>query len=434
MRLAWVSVGVLLVACSTSESTQVPVGATSEAIQDGVTDTTHAYAVGVCFGPGPGRCEGICSGALITPNLIATARHCVSESPEVIDCTSDPTFGGDHAASSFWITTNTDMTGPNVDPSSGWYRGTQVFTPSDNHICGNDLALIQIDSVVPANVATPITPDVQHQMWDARYYTASYTAIGYGLTAPEPAGSTSTDTAGTRRIKQNILITCVPDSTNLTCPTGFNAAEFVGGDGTCQGDSGSSAFEQNTFKAGTPVSFGVLSRGGESSDGSSCQGSLYSRFDAHRDFVVQSATTASQNWTLYAEPSWTGTPDAPSTADAGSTPGTTPLGEACSQSKECASDLCATVQTNGASSQICTKACSATTTCDSGFSCQTGYCLKADASPATPVADAGTSPTTETVVTTKHGCSFSPRSSGGSAGGWLLALGLALTAVRRRRN
>src|SRR3990172_7411309 len=44
------------------------------------------FAVGVCAtNSGPGNCSFLCSGALIAPNLVLTARHCVSQTPQTID-------------------------------------------------------------------------------------------------------------------------------------------------------------------------------------------------------------------------------------------------------------------------------------------------------------------------------------------------------------
>jgi len=69
----------------------------------------------------------------------------------------------------------------------------------------------------------------------------------------------------------------------------------------------------------TSVSLGVLSRGGVSQDGTMCVGSIYTRVDAWKDLIVQTANTASANWTLYPKPTpdWTVYTPPPACANSG---------------------------------------------------------------------------------------------------------------------
>src|SRR5689334_1822864 len=92
MRLAQLGVGAALsfvglvvcspLGCSQSESHRSsgessPTASTAQAIQGGTADgSAHPFAVGVCIGQ-KGNCSEFCSGALILPNVVATARHCV---------------------------------------------------------------------------------------------------------------------------------------------------------------------------------------------------------------------------------------------------------------------------------------------------------------------------------------------------------------------
>lgn len=449
MRLAGITVSVLTVGllglfgCSTTSDHEQPVSNVSE-VQGGETDQTHKFAVGVCSGTAPGRCMGICSGALILPNLVATARHCVSKSPELINCSENPTFGADK--DSLYITTNTSMFGGSG--TSGWYKAKKVFRPADNHVCGNDIALIQLEESVPASEAKPITPGIQRKMWDTNYFVPSFTAVGYGRTAPAQAGGNGG--AGVRRILSQIDVRCIPGSPTIDCPAQVNEAEFVGGDGICQGDSGSSAYDQATFDAEDPVSFGVLSRGGASADGTQCQGSLYSRFDAHRDFVLAAAKEASANWTKYAEPSWTAKVDQPGGTTGDDDDDTTSkpakptkkakVGDECKKSKDCESGKCIQIADG---TRTCAANCSEDeSVCKGDEVCSDGACMPAP-EPSTSSGEEdvtqdtnGTLPATEapqTVTTTESACSFSSGSASSSSTGWLVGLGLAIAAVRRRR-
>lgn len=422
------------IGCSSSKTGEGgATGAVQQEIQDGEVDATHKYAVGVCNGS-PGHCFGVCSGALILPNVVATARHCVDASPKQIDCTQNPTFGA-RSGGGFYVTTNTKMT---QGGTAGWYAVSQIAVPSDAHICGNDIALLVLSNAVPATDAAPITPGVQYPMWDWTRYDPVFAAIGYGVTGPDKEDSQ------TRRIRKFIDVVCVPGAEKRACPDDvmayFSPKEFWGGSGTCSGDSGSSAFEGSTFVKDAPVSFGVLSRGGEETpDGGvpQCSQSFYTRFDAHRDFVLEVAKLASQSWTLYPEPSWTTyvPPPAPKdekdagAKDSGAAP-TPPaklgLGEECAGPADCASGVCVDA---GDDTTICSSACDEedATSCADGYECRESLCLPA----LEPAGPAGAATVTKTTTTT---CSFAPP----SGGAWGSTLGLGalalLGALRRRRR
>lgn len=436
-RVAAVSIGGALVVaagCSTAPTSpdeRADIGATSQAIQHGQEDTTHTFALGLCGG-NRGSCSGICSASLITPNLVVTARHCVSQSPTIIDCSANPPlrFGGTKHAGNFWVTTHHQMLGQNT---IGWHRVTKIVFPDDDRICGNDLALLYLDDLVNASEATPIIPGIQYAMGDKRY-THEFTAIGYGNTSP--AGGT----AGTRRIRQKLRVRCIPGDTRLPCPPQVNPNEFVGSDGVCKGDSGSSAYEQSSFNTGNgsqSVSFGVLSRGGDSNDGTACLTSIYTRLDTFRDLVLAAAEEASESWTAYPKPvpDWTVyVPPPPPEEDAGAAPALLEDGEACATNDDCVSGQCAT---NDDGTMLCAAWCDEAEVpsgCADGYTCQGTACLPVPAAPPT-AAPEPEAPATGTRTVTK-GCAAAPGGAAESAGTALLGLGLAaaLLGARRRRT
>jgi MYXO-CTERM domain-containing protein len=440
MRLARLGAGAALsfvcvvVGCSQSPSHSSTdlgrTGVTEQGIQGGTADgSAHPYAVGVCLDGSPGNCGGFCSGALILPNVVVTARHCVDNTSKIIDCSKNPQFGARHQ--SIAITTSDNMKQGTV----GWHDVKAVAVPPDDHVCGNDVALLILDTLVPAAAATPITPVVQYPMTDYNRWPARrVTAIGYGNTGPTGFS------AGTRRIRTGIHLECIPGDDFIPCPADFNVNEFFSGDGTCEGDSGSSAFDDKSVLANKPVSFGVLSRGGDNAGDAGqaatlCKGGLYTRLDKFRDLVIQAADSASANWTLYPKPvpDWTVYVAPP--PDAGVDAAVKPpalLGDGfgCDSNDQCKSKVCA----DTGAGKACTVACDESadpTTCQDGYICKASVCVQ-DLGGATPAAA-----TPPPATTTTSGCSVtsSGRGAGGNGAPMLaLVAAAALAAASRRRR
>lgn len=449
MRFAWLGAGTALSiigvffggsavsGCSTPAPApeESRVASTTQGIQGGAEDgTAHPFAIGICSGRsvqanGVVRCNGYCSGTLILPNLVVTARHCVDDTDKLIECdkTPPPTFG---ARKSVWITTHNKMS-ENV----GYHSTKSIIVPTDDHVCGHDIALIVLNDEIAASEAKPAVPAVQYPMWDGtQNYVRRFTAIGFGNTSPTGFS------AGTRRIRRTIPIICIPgDPLYPACPAQVDDREFIGGDGTCEGDSGSSAFDDKALLQGKPISFGVLSRGGQSDDGQTCKGSLYTRLDKYRDLVIQAATEASANWTLYPKPSPDWTVYVPPPPDAGAPDAKAPPtdlkdGVACEANEECKSKVCA----DTGAGKACTIACDeAAPECQEGFVCKESVCVQdLGGNEPAPVA-AAPAPTT---VTT--GCSVTaaaPASPSGRDGSPCTALAVTAAAVlaaslRRRKR
>ncbi len=434
----------LIAGCSQSsprrdgEEAAAKTGSTTQEIQGGTNDgAAHPYVVGVCIGNRP-NC-GICTGTLILPNLVVTARHCVQQTNEQINCATD-TFGAAEPVT--YVTTFDEI----FQTTKNWHAVKAINVPAPDGVCGNDVALITLQDPIPSTEATPIIPGVQYSMGDIdRYSSHSFTAIGYGKISPaDPPGSAQcfgtgadyTKCPGKRRIRQNISVVCIPGDEYIPCPTdaetlaALKDSEFVAGDGTCQGDSGSGAFDTKSFGKGMPVTFGVLSRGGTSKDGKTCTSPIYTRLDKWRDFILQGAMAASNNWTLYPKPvpDWTiyvppAVPDAGPEAGP-KKPTTSPNGTECTVDGECASKLCADV----GAGKACTDACDETvspTTCAEGYACKAEVCVFA--------VDPAPAPTSST--TTTSGCAIGPARTATS---WsmvgLVAATALLLGVRRRRN
>ncbi len=306
---------VALVACGGPRK-HTSTGEGSSAIQGGTEDEVHTFAVAVIMP------ESTCSGTLIAPNLVLTARHCVADSgnSDEVDCARDR-FSAPAPASRFSVTTAKVVRG-----STARYRVAKIVVPSESKFCGNDIALLQLTDNVPASEATPATPALDPPMTSHPLYGTTVATLGYGISGPKKTDD------GTRRLREDVPIQCTPGDPEKSCRLSdfdITPTEFVAGDGLCSGDSGGSAFDQESFTRGRPVTFGVLSRASET--GFKCIDAVFTRTDAFAGLLVAAATEAAEQGG-YPLPVWAGGagsadagaeggPAAPPTVEAASPPG-----------------------------------------------------------------------------------------------------------------
>ncbi|HRG95976.1 MAG TPA: trypsin-like serine protease, partial [Polyangiaceae bacterium] len=267
---------VALVACGGPRE-RASTGRGASAIQGGAEDDVHTFAVAVIMP------DSTCSGTLIAPNLVLTARHCVADSgsSDAVDCSRDK-FSPPAPAARFAITTEKV-----VRSGSAKYRVAKVLVPTESKFCGNDIALLLLDENVPASEATPAAPALDPPMSTHPLYGTTVATLGYGISGPRKNDD------GTRRLREDVPIQCTPGDPTKSCRLSdfdITDAEFVAGDGLCSGDSGGSAFDQESFTRGRPVTFGVLSRAGET--GLKCVDAVFTRTDAFSDLLVGAAKEA----------------------------------------------------------------------------------------------------------------------------------------------
>ena len=283
---------VLFAACA-AETVDADVGEDDPSIQGGKADKQprHNFSVGIASKAG-----ALCSGTLIAPNLVLTARHCVVASEGGATVTCADTFGATVAPSQIFVSTEWSLRG-----ARKFYPAKSITTPEETSFCGNDIALITLKDNIPASSATPVTPVVRFPMTDRSRIGGRIAAMGYGITNPSAKDS------GTRRLREGIAIVCVPGDTSYDCvKNGYGALmdsdrEFITAGYVCSGDSGGGAFDQATFTRGTPYVVGVLSRGPQTD--AQCLAAIYSRTDSHSDLILDVARKAAVLGT-YAAPAW----------------------------------------------------------------------------------------------------------------------------------
>lgn len=335
-------------ACSDIGSPSVDLRQVQSAIQGGSEDRDHLFAVGILTG------RGLCSGVLLAPNLVVTARHCVEPPPPSPSIICDTTeFGSPLPLESVLVTTDIS-----VLDSSNFVGVQQVIVPQGSQskfLCGNDIALLILKS--PFDLERYPSPFGEGQ----EGLPTEAVVIGYGIESP---GDTLGLSIGTRRIKSGVQIICAPGEAG-GCERhdifGELAliGEFMLDDGSsCPGDSGSGAFEDNNLRDGSWHCLGVLSRGQFSEDSSRCVKPVYTRLDAWAQLLVDSAARAS--W-LHGQslPNWA---TALKSSD----------GVACFSDHACHSGKC--FSTTAHQWGTCASECREST-CADGWWCHKGYCF-----------------------------------------------------------
>ncbi len=271
-------------------------GRLEQDVEGGQLDTNNAnnFAVGITSGT-----NAVCTGTLLAPNLVLTARHCVvpDEGEQWVTCKT--TFKAPLEPSALKVTTS-----PNIYRAEQFYPARKIFVPEGASFCGNDLALILLEGNIPASEARLAVPVVQFDMTESTLIGRQIAALGYGLTNPSAKDS------GFRRVRENIGILCVPGSRDQACTGELedladSQAEFVTEGFVCSGDSGGGAFEQRSFAAGKPYVLGTLSRGPQTDE--RCLAAIYTRTDMHADLIVKAALEAALLGG-YEVPAWTEQP------------------------------------------------------------------------------------------------------------------------------
>jgi Trypsin len=173
----------------------------------------------------------LCTGSLIAPNLVLTARHCISRvASSQVSCGKAP-FDAPLAVRDIFVTTADEM----PDELSGYLPTREVLVPDEgNDVCGFDIALVVLRNNVAASVAKPLEPRID----DPVDVNEAYRAVGFGATSGDGAAPGG---AGVRRERTGLKSSCIEgEGSDCSLSSG---SEWEGEAGVCEGDSGGPALD-----------------------------------------------------------------------------------------------------------------------------------------------------------------------------------------------
>jgi S1-C subfamily serine protease len=216
----------------------------------------------------------LCSGALVAPNLVLTARHCVSRAVTATpSCDArGRSHNGDHLADDADPSSIAIYVGERVHPDQDVPRARAIRTlhPAGHVLCDADVAFLVLDRPLTNVTVLPLRLHASVEAGD--------------LVMPVGFGGGTQNVVGLRVARDRSTVLTIGPAANDVTGAVLGPREFEVDSATCRGDSGGPAIDMHTGEI-----VGVVSRGGSCS---MIGNHVYTRVDAYSHLAAAAFSAA----------------------------------------------------------------------------------------------------------------------------------------------